>query len=157
MQTLYIQHKKCNLIATGDHNGLVSVAFANDIIHADTPNLCPEMQHARQELTEYLNGNLRQFTIKINAQGTDFQQRVWKILLTIPYGKTVSYQWLALQINNPKTIRAAAAASGKNKLLIIVPCHRVIGKNGALTGFAAGLPAKQMLLQHEQPDNLHLF
>ncbi len=106
-----------------------------------------------QEIKEYFDGSRKQFTFKNQQKGTAFQQKVWQELQKIPYGKTISYLELAKKLGNPKVIRAAASANGKNKLLLVVPCHRVLGSNGALTGFACGLWRKKLLLDFENPIN----
>ncbi|MFY7758388.1 MAG: methylated-DNA--[protein]-cysteine S-methyltransferase [Flavobacterium stagni] len=110
------------------------------------------LKDAVQQLSEYFEGNRTEFQLKLNPKGTEFQQRVWNALLQIPFGKTTSYQQLTLQLGDPKAIRAVASANGKNPLWIIVPCHRVIGSDGSLTGYAGGLHRKQWLLDHEQPN-----
>lgn len=104
---------------------------------------------AKQQLIEYFSGDREQFNLPLSAKGTDFQQTVWKALSTIDFGKTCSYSDIANQINNPKAVRAVGAANGKNPLTIVVPCHRVIGSNGTLTGYASGTERKQWLLNHE--------
>lgn len=109
----------------------------------------PVLLQASRELQEYFAGQRRSFTVPLDPAGTHFQKRVWAALLTIPYGETRSYGELARQIGNPKAARAVGAANGKNPLSIIMPCHRAIGSNGALTGFAAGLAAKRFLLTLE--------
>ena len=101
------------------------------------------------ELIEYFAGTRREFTVPINQNGTDFQQRVWKELYEIPFGKTMSYADLAKKLGDPKVIRAAASANGKNKIAIIVPCHRIIGTDQSLVGYAWGKARKRWLLQHE--------
>jgi methylated-DNA-[protein]-cysteine S-methyltransferase len=101
------------------------------------------------ELIDYFNGSRTQFTVPIHQSGTDFQQKVWKELYEVPYAKTLSYAELAKKLGDPKVIRAAAAANGKNKIAIIVPCHRIIGSDSNLTGYAWGLARKKWLLQHE--------
>jgi methylated-DNA-[protein]-cysteine S-methyltransferase len=106
-------------------------------------------QNAMQQLNEYFCGTRHEFDLPISVQGTQFQQQVWQQLKAIPYGKTYSYQDIAKQINNPKAVRAVGSANGKNPLTIVVPCHRVIGANGSLTGYAWGVSRKQYLLQHE--------
>ena len=103
------------------------------------------------QLNEYFDGNREKFSLKLNPQGTDFQKRVWEALKTIPHGKTLSYLQLSQQLGDVKAIRAVANANGKNPLWIIVPCHRVIGSDGSLTGYAGGLHRKQWLLEHESP------
>ena len=102
-----------------------------------------------EELIEYFNGARKQFTVPIHQEGTDFQQRVWKELYEVPFAKTMSYAELAKKLGDPKVIRAAAAANGKNSIAIIVPCHRIIGSDRNLTGYAWGLARKKWLLQHE--------
>lgn len=104
---------------------------------------------AVNELTEYFSGIRKKFTVPLNPRGTDFQKSVWLELSRIPYGETISYEELAKRINNPKAVRAVGAANGKNPLWLIVPCHRVIGKNGSLTGYAGGVLMKQKLLSLE--------
>jgi methylated-DNA-[protein]-cysteine S-methyltransferase len=101
------------------------------------------------ELIEYFSGTRREFTVPINQEGTDFQQKVWKELFELPFGKTLSYADLAKKLGDPKVIRAAAAANGKNKIAIIVPCHRIIGTDKSLVGYAWGKGRKKWLLQHE--------
>ena len=101
------------------------------------------------ELIDYFNGSRTQFTVPIHQSGTDFQQKVWKELYEVPYAKTLSYAELAKKLGDTKVIRAAASANGKNKIAIIVPCHRIIGSDSSLTGYAWGLARKKWLLQHE--------
>ena len=101
------------------------------------------------QLTEYLNGERRTFDLPLNPQGTDFQKRVWKALCEIPYGETRSYKQIAEAIGNPKAVRAVGMANNRNPLLVVVPCHRVIGSDGKLVGYAAGLDKKAFLLGME--------
>jgi methylated-DNA-[protein]-cysteine S-methyltransferase len=101
------------------------------------------------ELDEYFKGNLKVFTVPVNQDGTAFQQSVWNELMNIPFGKTISYLTLAKRLGEPKAIRAAASTNGKNKLAIIVPCHRVVGSNQDLVGYAGGLWRKKYLLEQE--------
>ncbi len=110
----------------------------SDIIH-----ICTE------QLIEFFQGRRRIFNIPIHQDGTDFQQRVWNELLDVPFGKTMSYLDLAKKLGDPKVIRAAASTNGRNKIAIIVPCHRVIGTDKSLTGYSGGLWRKKWLLQHE--------
>ncbi len=112
----------------------------------------PTLQNVVQQLQEYFSGQRTQFDIALHAQGTPFQQQVWQALLTIPYGETRSYAQIACQIGNPKAVRAVGAANGRNPISIIVPCHRVVGSDGTLTGFAGGLEIKARLLQLEMGD-----
>lgn len=106
-------------------------------------------QEAVFQLTEYFEGRLKQFSLDLQPKGTDFQKTVWQALVTIPYGTTATYADIAEQINNPKAFRAVGLANRCNPIPIIIPCHRVIGKNGKLTGFAGGLDIKQALLDLE--------
>jgi methylated-DNA-[protein]-cysteine S-methyltransferase len=107
------------------------------------------LQSCSRQLDEYFMGKRKQFTLQLNQDGTEFQQKVWNLLCQIPFGKTISYHTLARQYGDLKAIRAVASANGKNNLAIIVPCHRVIGSNQSLVGYAGGLPRKKWLLDHE--------
>ena len=114
----------------------------------------PEEKHqllslTKAQLHEYFSGERRNFELPLKQLGTDFQQKVWQLLLQIPFGKTISYNDLSKQYGDLKAIRAVASANGKNNLAIIVPCHRVIGSNQSLTGYAGGLWRKKWLLEHE--------
>jgi methylated-DNA-[protein]-cysteine S-methyltransferase len=103
-----------------------------------------------RQLTDYFAGRRQSFTIPLDFRGTDFQKSVWAALLTIPFGETRTYGQIAHQLGRPSASRAVGAANGRNPISIIAPCHRVIGSNGALTGFAGGLAAKEHLLGHER-------
>ncbi|MDP4144891.1 MAG: methylated-DNA--[protein]-cysteine S-methyltransferase [Bacillota bacterium] len=105
-----------------------------------------------RQLEEYFQGNRKEFTVRLNLKGTDFQKQVWNELMRIPYGKTVTYKHIAQEINNPKAVRAVGGANNKNKIPIIIPCHRVIGTSGKLIGYAGGLDIKEFLLKHEGID-----
>jgi methylated-DNA-[protein]-cysteine S-methyltransferase len=134
----------------GDENGISSLTVLNN--DHTVSDIIPEvLEDAVRQLEEYFKGERTEFSIKLNPQGTDFQKRVWDALLTIPYGKTTSYLQLSKDLGDVKAIRAVANANGKNPLWIIVPCHRVIGSDGSLTGYAGGLHRKQWLLEHESP------
>ena len=119
------------------------------------------IQFAQNQLDEYLNGDRSEFDIPLQMVGTTFQQGVWNELLKIPYGKTESYLGISRKINNEKAIRSVAAANGANAIAIFIPCHRVIGQNGKLTGYGGGLHAKKKLLQLEMqrqaPEQMELF
>lgn len=121
-----------------DQNNVVSSATSNPLLHQ-----CIE------ELIEYFNGNRLSFDIPVYQKGTEFQTKVWGELLNIGYGKTISYMSLAKRLGDPNCIRAAASSNGKNHICIIVPCHRVIGSNQSLVGYAGGLWRKKWLLDHE--------
>lgn len=135
---------------SGDINGISEVKVLNSE-EKITENIPIELKDCVLQLKEYFAGNRKQFNLKLNAKGTDFQQRVWKQLAEIPYGKTTSYLELSKQLGDVKAIRAVANANGKNPLWIIIPCHRVIGSDGSLTGYAGGLHRKKWLLEHESP------
>ncbi len=102
-----------------------------------------------RQLDAYFEGELRNFTLPLSLEGSEFQLRVWKTLITIPYGETISYGQLACRVGNPKAARAVGLANGSNPIPIIVPCHRVIGSDGSLTGYGGGLPIKKALLSLE--------
>lgn len=108
---------------------------------------------AKKELDEYFNGTRKEFTVKLVTPGTDFQNSVWTILKDIPYGETVTYQTQAEKLNNAKAIRAVASANGHNRISIIIPCHRVIGKDGKMTGYGGGIERKKWLLEHEEKNS----
>jgi methylated-DNA-[protein]-cysteine S-methyltransferase len=114
----------------------------------DTPTL-PVFLQLRQELTEYFEGKRRAFSVKLAPEGTDFQKAAWKALTKVPYGQTRTYGEQAASIGNPKAVRAVGAANGRNPIGIVIPCHRVIGSNGTLTGYAGGLAKKEFLLKLE--------
>ena len=112
----------------------------------------PVIEETQKELDSYFKNREHNFTIPLLLPGTDFQQTVWQKLTTIPVGETMSYLELSHQLGNPKAIRAIASANGANAISIIIPCHRVIGSNGELVGYAGGLPTKKILLKHEGAD-----
>ena len=113
-------------------------------------NGSPLTEEAVKQLKEYFDGQRRTFEVKLDIKGTDFQLKVWKGLMDIPYGHTWSYKELASYIDNPKAIRAVGGANNKNPVSILIPCHRVIGANGKLVGYGGGLEKKQWLLNHEK-------
>ena len=108
-----------------------------------------QLDDASRQLDEYFEGRRQRFELRLNPQGTPFQQAVWRALQQIPFGRIDSYSALAQRIERPKAVRAVGAANGANPICIIIPCHRVIGRDGSLTGFAGGLPRKQLLLELE--------
>ena len=135
----------------GDENGIATISIANQgELSTEIPSV---LQEAITQLNEYFVKTRTNFTFKLNPKGTDFQQKVWKGLLEIPYGKTMSYLELSKKLGDVKAIRAVASANGKNPLWIVVPCHRVIGTDGSLTGYAGGLWRKKELLELENPSN----
>jgi methylated-DNA-[protein]-cysteine S-methyltransferase len=110
---------------------------------------CSPTRQAREQLLQYFAGEIKTFELAISFDGTEFQQRTWNQLASIPYGKTWSYSDLAIRVGSPKAVRAVGSANGRNPIPIVLPCHRVIGSNGSLTGFGGGLPIKKWLLEHE--------
>ena len=111
-------------------------------------------EHTRQQLDLYFARQLTEFDLSLKPHGTDFQRRVWNALLQIPYGETVSYRSIAERIDKPKAVRAVGNANGRNPIPIVIPCHRVIGRDGSLTGFGGGLPVKSFLLDLENREQL---
>jgi len=107
------------------------------------------IQQLKQELREYFNGERKSFDVKLDTKGTEFQESAWQALMKIPYGETRSYQDQAIAIGNPAAIRAVAGANNRNKISIVIPCHRVIGKNGSMTGYGGELWRKEFLLKLE--------
>jgi len=135
----------------GDENGVSIISVLSEgELSTKIPN---ELQEAVSQLQEYFEGKRKDFDFKLNPKGTDFQQKVWQELLNIPFGKTMSYMDLSKKLGDVKAIRAVASANGKNPLWIVVPCHRVIGTDGSLTGYAGGLWRKKWLLEHETPSH----
>jgi len=134
----------------GDAEGISQISILNSE-EKETTVIPTVLEDCALQLQEYFDGSRTQFNLKLNAQGTDFQKRVWEALVNIPYGKTTSYLDLSKQLGDVKAIRAVANANGKNPLWIIVPCHRVIGSNGSLTGYAGGIHRKKWLIEHENP------
>lgn len=150
METCYINSPVGIAKITGDEDGIMSISVLNS--KEKPTDIIPEiLQDCVYQLNEYFEGSRQQFSLKLNPEGTDFQQKVWKALQTIPYGTTTTYLKLSQQLGDVKAIRAVANANGKNPLWIVIPCHRVIGSDGSLTGYAGGLQRKQWLLEHESP------
>lgn len=149
METVFINTPLGTAKIKGDENGvcLISVLQEGEI----SKTIPLELKSAVKEINEYFEGNRKKFTFLMNPKGTDFQKKVWKALLEIPYGETMSYLELSKQLGDVKAIRAVASANGKNPLWIVVPCHRVIGSDGSLTGYAGGLWRKKWLIEHENP------
>lgn len=150
MHTVYIKTPLGIAEIIGDVNG-VSAITVLDIEKELSTEIPDYLQLAVLELQEYFNSKRTHFTFTLQPQGTDFQKKVWQELRNIPFGKTISYMDLAKKLGDPKVIRAAASANGKNPLWIVIPCHRVIGSDGSLTGYAGGLFRKKWLLEHENP------
>ena len=144
-----------NLVLVADDDYLTGVLFehvskkplAKISVLKNTPNSI--LRETQQQLEAYFAGDLIDFTLKIKPPGTDFQKKAWSALCEIPYGTSISYAEQALRIGSPKALRAIGGANGQNPIAIVIPCHRVIGKSGQLTGFGGGMPIKQYLLDLE--------
>jgi methylated-DNA-[protein]-cysteine S-methyltransferase len=130
-------------------DGYITKVSIRDEELEETTTDSPVLLEAIKQLREYFDGERKEFDLPIKQPGSDFQQEVWQQLLQIKYGSTITYLQQSQQMNNPLAIRAIAAANGRNNLWIVVPCHRVIGSNGSLTGYAGGLWRKKWLLEHE--------
>lgn len=150
METAYIKSPLGITKITGDANGITEISVLNDETEI-TSKIPKDLKEAVAQLNDYFEGKRQDFDFKRNPAGTEFQQKVWQELLKIPYGKTMSYMDLSKKLGDIKAIRAVASANGKNPLWIVVPCHRVIGADGSLTGYAGGLWRKKWLLEHEKP------
>jgi methylated-DNA-[protein]-cysteine S-methyltransferase len=149
METAFIKTPLGTAKITGDEQGIASISILEEgTISKKIPK---DLKEATNQLQDYFNGKRTSFDFKLNPQGTEFQQKVWQALLDIPFGKTVSYMDITKKLGDVKAIRAVASANGKNPLWIVVPCHRVIGTDGSLTGYAGGLWRKKWLLEHENP------
>ena len=150
MEVAYIKTPLGVAKLEGDMDGISAITVLDN--DEKVTDLVPEvLEDAAYQLNEYFEGTRKRFDLTLNPDGTDFQQRVWTALQEIPFGKTVSYLELSKTLGDVKAIRAVAAANGKNPLWIVVPCHRVIGSDGSLTGYAGGLRRKKWLLEHESP------
>jgi methylated-DNA-[protein]-cysteine S-methyltransferase len=132
----------------GTENSIKSVLFTDSASRNSNPNSYLEL--CSKQLQEYFAGIRRDFNLKLDPDGTEFQKKVWDILLTVSYGTTKSYSWQSRELKNPAALRAIAAANGQNKIPIIIPCHRIIGSTGTLVGYAGGLWRKRWLLEHEE-------
>lgn len=150
METAFIETPLGITKIEGDEQGISTITVLD---RDERPSdIVPEiLEDAVYQLREYFEGTRKEFSLTLNPEGTEFQKNVWRALEQIPYGKTVSYLELSKTLGDPKAIRAVASANGKNPLWIVIPCHRVIGSDGSLTGYAGGLHRKKWLLEHESP------
>ena len=146
----YLDSPLGSLLLEGDADGIQKLSVMEDP-QDPSAEIPAELQSAAQQIHEYFQGQRSIFDLKLNPQGTSFQKQVWTQLAEIPFGKTATYMDMAKRLGDPKSIRAAASANGKNPIMIISPCHRVIGSDGSLTGYAGGLWRKKWLLEHESP------
>ena len=136
----------------GTNEAISSILFSEEdkMVNFSQDETPPVLTECYTQLDEYFKGDRRDFSFSYQFEGTDFQKTVWKALIDIPYAEIGSYKDIAVSIGNDKAIRAVGSANGKNKLSIVIPCHRIIGSNGKLTGYAGGLWRKEWLLQHER-------
>ena len=144
----FVQVENTILKIETDDVSVKAISFVKNI-EENSLDVPPILKDPVIQLEKYLLGKLQEFELILNPEGTDFQKKVWNTLLTIPYGATCSYADMANSLGDPKVIRAAASANGKNPIAIVIPCHRVIGTNGSLTGYAGGLDNKRLLLDLE--------
>jgi len=140
----------CRITIVSDSSAVLAVLFGNAVNPGGKKEASALTDLAAEQLVEYFAGKRKQFDVPIRPVGTDFQEAVWKALLNIPYGETRSYKQIAQEIGSPAACRAVGMANNKNPISIIIPCHRVIGSNGALVGYGGGLEMKQKLLALEQ-------
>lgn len=134
---------------TGSDEGITEIRVSDKDSLA--PNIPDELRSVCTQLQEYFEGSRKNFEVPLRPEGTAFQQKVWAALLEIPYGKRISYMDLAKKLGDPRAVRAVAGANAKNPVWILIPCHRVVGTDGSLTGYAGGLHRKKWLLNHESP------
>lgn len=132
----------------GHDEGITAIEYCEEDPGEEVP-IYPCLEEARDQLKEYFSGTRKEFNLTLAAEGTSFQTEVWDSLTDIPFGKTVSYIDVAAAIKNVKAVRAVGSANGKNPISIVVPCHRVIGASGKMTGYASGIWRKKWLLDHE--------
>ena len=150
LQTTYYKTPLGTAKIVGDENGIQSIAVLDEDV--STSKEIPEcLQECASQLDQYFSGERIHFDLKLNPQGTEFQKKVWDELLNIPFNKTRTYLEQSKALGDVKAIRAVASANGKNPIWIIIPCHRVIGSDGSLTGYAGGIWRKKWLLAHETP------
>ncbi|SFR35607.1 methylated-DNA-[protein]-cysteine S-methyltransferase [Robiginitalea myxolifaciens] len=153
--TLYVRTPLGMACIQGNQTAITSIKLVDaipDTYETDPSPLNKELLlRAAAELNRYFEGSLQEFTFPMQPQGTTFQQSVWERLQKIPFGKSMSYLELSKDLGDPKAIRAVAAANGKNPIWIAIPCHRIIGSDGSLVGYAGGLHRKKWLLNHESP------
>lgn len=146
------------LLITGNQSAIATITFPNKKAVADDSWVedASQFKAVCNQLDQYFAGKLKKFDLPLAPGGTSFQQSVWDQLLKIPYGQTTSYGIIARRIGNSKAVRAVGSANGRNPIPVIIPCHRVIGSDGSLTGFGGGLPTKSYLLDLENTDQLSL-
>ena len=144
----YLESGNYKLKIESDRQVIKAISFVKEL--GEASEFQPELiKRAIHQLNAFFDGSLKNFHLPLAPEGTDFQKKVWQLLCTIPYGKTRTYAEMARQLGDPKVIRAAASANGKNPIAIMIPCHRVVGTNGSLTGYSGGLENKRLLLALE--------
>lgn len=147
----YYKNNKVNIKIEASETEITDISFIQNNSEAEEQEKVNQViKQCKEELKKYFRGELKNFKIKYHTQGTEFQEKVWKELLNVKYGTTISYKELAKRIGRPTSVRAVANAVGKNKIGIIIPCHRIIGSNGTLTGYAGGIQNKRYLLEIER-------
>lgn len=147
---IYMSTPVGQLMIVGTEDYITALHFMDEVNELEPAEIFPLLLRCREQLSEYFAGTRQAFDLPIQQAGSDFQQRVWTELLAIPYGATISYLQQAKRLGDPKSIRAVGTTNGKNALAIVVPCHRVIGSDGGLTGYAGGVWRKRWLLDHER-------
>lgn len=159
IQTITFQSPIGYLKITGTEKAIKAVCFTDEPLNiSDNSDLVfPVLEECKKQLCEYFTGQRNTFTIQLEPDGTDFQKSVWHLLAEIPFGRTLSYGDLAQKLGDKNLMRAVGGANGKNPIAIILPCHRVIGTNGTLTGYAGGMWRKKWLLDLEQPEKQTLL
>lgn len=152
LKNVFIYDTKIGQVAIMDNGAEITNMYLADNFNIVNINVCKTklINNAYNQLSEYLNGKRIEFDLPLNPEGTEFQKKVWNALCEIPYGETRSYKQVAEAVGNPKASRAVGMANNKNPIMIFIPCHRVIGANGSLTGYACGLHIKEKLLTLEK-------
>ena len=152
MSNLFFYETDLGIIGIRDNNNAITEVFYSKYKINDHLKETPLIRECFNQLKEYFQGTRREFTIPIEAEGSEFQKKVWKALLDIPYGQTRTYKEIAIAIGNEKACRAVGMANNRNPISIIIPCYRVIGANGKLVGYGGGLDIKEKLLNIEKID-----
>lgn len=150
MSVAYLQTPLGIAYMEGDTNGVQVLSIKDGNVLPSIDPIPEDLAPAIRQLSDYFKGVRTTFDFPLNPQGTDFQKRVWEELLNVPFGRTMSYLELSRRLGDEKAIRAVAAANGKNPIWLVVPCHRIIGSDGSLTGYAGGLWRKKWLIEFEK-------
>ncbi|MDD2484357.1 MAG: methylated-DNA--[protein]-cysteine S-methyltransferase [Eubacteriales bacterium] len=150
MKHIYLETMIGTICIAEENGAIQKLLLPNELFSCESKEEeTPLLKRAAEELREYFNGERREFSLPLAPKGTDFQQKVWKALLSIPYGETRSYKQIAEAVDSPKGFRAVGMANNRNPIAIIIPCHRVIGAKGELVGYGGGLECKRILLELE--------